>query len=49
MDQPNVPESTPPTLPTSGMVLGWLSFLIWFIVCCLIISGLVLGAWSINR
>jgi hypothetical protein len=100
MDQPNLPESTPPALPTSmlavvslisgiigimflpaiggivaivtgnmarketrsyppthsgdgmataGMVLGWLSFLIWIIVCCLIISGLVLGAWSLNR
>jgi hypothetical protein len=97
MDQPNLPESTPPALPTStlaiisfiaglvgiffmpfiggiaaivtgnmahketrsfppthggdglataGMVMGWLSLLIWIIICCLIISGLTLGAFS---
>jgi hypothetical protein len=97
MDQPNLPESTPPALPTStlalvsliagivgilflpflggivaivtgnmahketrsfpathsgdgmattGMVLGWLSLLLWIIVCCLIITGLTLGAFG---
>jgi hypothetical protein len=97
MDQPNLPESTPPALPTStlavvsliagivgvlffpflggliaivtgnmarketrslpptrsgdgmataGMVLGWLSLLLWIIVCCLIITALTLGAFG---
>ena len=97
MDQPNLPESTPPALPTSpmalvslisgiigilflpvvggiiaivtgnmarketrsfppthagdgmataGMVLGWLSLLLWIIICCVIISGLTLGAFG---
>ena len=97
MDQPNLPESTPPDLPTStmavvslisgivgilffpfvggiiaivtgnmarketrsyppthsgdgmataGMVMGWLSLLLWIIVCCLIISSLLLGAFG---
>jgi hypothetical protein len=97
MDQPNLPESIPPALPTSamavvsliagivgilffpflggivaivtgnmarketrsfppthsgdgmattGMVLGWLSLLLWIIVCCLIISGMTLAAFG---
>lgn len=97
MEQPNLPESTPPTLPTStlalvsliagiigilflpvvggivaivtgnmarketrsfppthsgdgmataGMVMGWLSLLLWIIVCCLLISALTLGAFG---
>jgi hypothetical protein len=97
MDQPNLPESTPPELPTStmalvsliagivgilffpfvggivaivtgnmarketrsfppthsgdgmataGMVMGWLSFLVWVIVCCLIVSAIALGAFG---
>lgn len=97
MDQPNLPESTPPALPTSalavvslisgilgvlmfpfvggivaivtgnmarketrsfppthagdgmataGQVLGWLSLLIWIIICCLVISALVLGGFG---
>jgi hypothetical protein len=97
MDQPNLPESTPPDLPTStmalvslisgivgilffpfvggivaivtgnmarketrsfppthsgdgtataGMVMGWLSLLLWVIVCCLIISAMTLGAFG---
>jgi len=44
-------RSDPPThsgdgMATAGMVLGWLSLLLWIIVCCLIISGLTLGAFS---
>jgi len=97
MDQPNLPESTPPALPTStlavvsliagilgvlmfpflggiiaivtgnmarketrsfppthsgdgmataGQVLGWLSLLLWIILCCLVITGLTLGAFG---
>ena len=97
MDQPNLPESTPPDLPTSalavvsliagilgvlmfpfiggivaivtgnmarketrsfppthsgdgmataGQVLGWLSLLVWIIICCLIISAMVLGGFG---
>ncbi len=97
MDQPNLPESTPPALPTStlavislisgivgilflpflggivaivtgnmarketrafppthagdgmataGQVLGWLSLLVWIIICCLVISALVLGGFG---
>ncbi len=97
MEQPNLPESTPPALPTStlavisliagiagilflpvlggivaivtgnmahketrafpathsgdglataGMVMGWLSLLLWIIICCVIISGLTLGAFG---
>ena len=37
-------HSFPPThagdgLATAGMVMGWLSLLIWFILCCLAISA----------
>ena len=97
MDQPNLPESTPPDLPTStlavvsliagilgvlmfpffggivaivtgnmarketrsfppthsgdgmataGQVLGWLSLVIWIIICCLVISAMVLGGFG---
>ncbi len=97
MDQPSLPESTPPSLPTStmaivsliagilgllffpfvggivaivtanmarketrsypptragdgmataGMVMGWLSFLIWFLFCCMIIMVVTIGYWS---
>jgi len=97
MEQPNLPDSTPPNLPTStlalvsliagivgilffpfiggivaivtgnmarketrsfppthsgdgmataGMVMGWLSLLIWIIVCCLVISAVTLGAFG---
>jgi hypothetical protein len=32
-------------MATAGMVLGWLSFLIWIIVCCLIVSAGVI-VWA---
>ena len=97
MDQPNLPESTPPDLPTStlavvsliagilgvlmfpvlggivaivtgnmarketrsyppthsgdgmataGQVLGWLSLMLWIIICCLVISAMTMGAFG---
>ena len=97
MDQPNLPESTPSSLPTStlavvclisgvlgllffpfvggivaivtgnmarketrsippthsgdgmataGMIMGWLSLLVWFIVCCLVVMAGTIGYWS---
>ena len=44
-------RSYPPThsgdgMATAGMVMGWLSLLLWIIVCCLIVSGLLLGAFG---
>jgi hypothetical protein len=39
-------------MATAGMVMGWLSLLLWIIVCCLIITGLtlgVLGGWFYTR
>ena len=32
-------------MATAGMVMGWLSFLIWFIICCLAISAGVI-VWA---
>lgn len=44
-------RSFPPThsgdgMATAGMVMGWLSLLLWVIVCCLIISAVALGAFG---
>lgn len=43
--------SFPPTasgngMATAGMTLGWVSLLLWMIVCCVLASGLILGAWA---
>jgi hypothetical protein len=44
-------RSYPPThagdgLATAGMVMGWISLLLWIIVCCVIVTGLTLGAFG---
>ena len=47
-------EAFPPTasgkgLATAGMTLGWCSILLWAIICCVLVAGGVLGAWSYTR
>ncbi len=44
-------RSYPPThtgdgMATAGMVMGWLSLLLWIIICCVIVTGLTLGAFG---
>lgn len=32
-------------LATAGTVLGWISLMLWIIICCVLVSGAVLGSW----
>ena len=44
----------PPTasgsgLATAGMTLGWISIILWVVICCVIASGLIIGIFVNSR